>query len=286
MQTAQLIESLAFRFTGAGIDNAKRTAEELLAHVCGCKPLEIYTRWGNRTSTQREEVDLVRRLEPLAVRIEQGEPLQYVIGHVDFWGLNIRCDRRALIPRPETELLVEEVLSAPLWKQAPATIIDVGTGSGCIALTLAAKRPDARVKAIDVSADALALARENALRLGLDGRIEWIHGSLLEGLGPQSCDGIIANLPYISSEDWSRLPASVRDHEPRLALESRPGGMELIRELAAQARTVLRPGGFIFLEFGFDQGERVRTCLEADGFEHIKILHDLAGHERIASARR
>lgn len=284
MDVTQLIESLEFRFTASGVDNAKRVAEEMLAHVLKCKPLEIYTGAAPENPTVKEKFALIRKLEPLAERVENGEPLQYILGTTDFWGLELKCDRRALIPRPETELLVEEVLSSNLWKNKPATVVDVGTGSGCIVLTLAKQRPDANFKAVDISDEALELAKENAERCGLDGAVLWLKNSLLERFAPASCDAVVANLPYISSEDWSQLSPSVRDHEPQTALDSGPTGMELINDLATQARYVLVSGGQLFLEFGFDQGQSVFECLEKLGYLNIQIKHDLAGHDRIAIA--
>lgn len=278
MDFPQLIESFEGRFTAAGVDNARRVAEELIAHVCGCRPLEIYLL--NRPFPE----EAGRQLEELATRVEAGEPLQYVIGHVDFWGLRIQCDPRALIPRPETELLVEEVLSSRVWKKKPATIVEVGTGTGCIVLTLAQQRPDAAFKAVDISPDALALAKENARFHGLEKRIFWMQNDLLERFAPESADAVVANLPYIASNDWKQLHPSVRDHEPQSALDSGPSGMELIHELAVQARYVLLPGGMLFLEFGFDQGSAVFQCLEKLNYTDIQIKRDLAGHDRIAIA--
>lgn len=284
MEIVSLVESFQLRFAAAGVDNPKRVTEELLAHVFRCKPLEIYTGGAPVLTTTTQQVELVRKLEPLAQRIEEGEPLQYVIGHTDFWGLEIKCDPRALIPRPETELLVEEVLSSRIWKSSPVTIVDVGTGSGCIAITLAVQRPDAQFKAVDISPDALELARENAAVHHVEKDILWLKNSLLENFAPESCDAVVANLPYIASDDWKTLARSVRDHEPRSALDSGPSGMELIEQLAAQARYVLVPDGMLFLEFGFDQGDRVEECLEQLGYWNIEIKHDIAGLDRIAIA--
>lgn len=285
MDIDQLIDSFTFRFESAGIDNAKRVAEELLSHVLECRPLEIYTGAVQGASSMAEQFKLISKLEPMAARIENGEPLQYVIGYVDFWGLKIKCDPRALIPRPETELLVEEVLASKIWNEkSPATVVDVGIGSGCIILTLAKQRTDANFKAVDISPDALELAKENADVHGLKNEILWIQGSLLEGHAPESADIVVANLPYIASKDWAELHASVRDHEPQSALDSGPTGMELIEDLAMQARSILVPGGQLFLEFGYDQGKAVRQCLESMGYEHIEIKHDLAGHDRMALA--
>jgi len=285
MEIDQLVESFVFRFKAAGVDNPKRVAEELLAFVFECKPMEIYTGSPERSAaTTPQQIELIKRLEPLAQRVEAGEPLQYVIGHVDFWGLEIKCDPRALIPRPETELLVEEVLNSNIWNDNPATVVDVGTGTGCIALTLAAQRPDANFKAVDISSNALELAKENAKANGLENKVFWMQNDLLERFAPESADLIVANLPYIASSDWKELHPSVRDHEPQAALDSGESGMEHINQLATQARYVLVPGGKLFLEFGYDQGKAVFQCLEHLGYADIEIKHDLAGHDRIAIA--
>ncbi len=284
MEIDQLLESFVFRFTAAGVDNAKRVAEELFAHVLHCKPLEIYTGVASQHTTTPEQLQIIKQLEPLAERIENGEPLQYVIGQVDFWGLELKCDPRALIPRSETELLVEEVLSSRIWERQPATVVDVGTGTGCIVLTLAQQRPDANFKAVDVSSVALELAQENAQLNGLEGAVLWLENDLLEGFAADSADAVVANLPYIATDDWKALAPSVRDFEPQSALESHPGGMELITQLATQARYVLIPGGMLFLEFGYDQGKAVAECFENLGYQNIHIKHDLSGHDRIAIA--
>ena len=285
MEITRLVESFEIRFAAAGVGNPKRVAEELLAHILECKPLEIYTGSLPSEASPEDPAHLIRKIEPLAERIEQGEPLQYVIGHVDFWGLQIKCDTRALIPRPETELLVEEVLASGIWSDSPATIVDVGTGTGCIVLTLATQRPDADFKAVDVSLEALSLARENARVHGLERNILWLNDSLLENFAPASCNAIVANLPYIATEDWERLSKSVRDHEPQSALDSGPSGMELIEQLASQARYVLVPGGMLFLEFGYNQGPAIFHCLEKLGYQDITIKHDLAGLDRIGIAK-
>ena len=284
MQIDQLVKSLEFRFAAAGIDNAKRVSEELLAHIFKCKPLEIYTESIPGVTTADETLEIIKHIDILAGRIEGGEPLQYVVGHVDFWGLQILCDPRALIPRPETELLVEEVLSSRIWNNKPATVVDVGTGTGCVVLTLAGKRPDAAFIAVDISSETLALARENAQIHHLEEKILWLENDLLSGFAEESADAVVANLPYITSDDWTALSPSVRNHEPRSALESGPTGMELIARLASQARQVLMPAGMLFLEFGYDQGSAVQSCLEQLGYRNIQIKGDLNGHDRIAIA--
>ncbi len=259
----------------AGSGNAKRAVEELAAHVLGCKPLEIYF----KTAAPEQQAEL----EKLIVRAELGEPIQYIIGHVDFRGLEIRCDRRALIPRPETELLVEEVLKSKVGSQKSVKIVDVGTGTGCIALALLHELPTAEVTGIDISPDALALARENAERLRLGNRFRTQQNNLLDGFAENSLDIIVSNPPYILSEVCKTLDPSVRDFEPRLALDGGRDGLDLIRILVEQAARVLKPGGGLFLEIGYDQGVAVSQCLEKAGFRNIEIRKDLAGLDRIVS---
>lgn len=274
----KLVQSLEQRFNDAGIDNARRTAEELLAEILGCKPLEIYL------DAEPLSEEQIATLNAQAARIMDKEPLQYVIGHVDFMGMEIKCDPRALIPRPETELLVEEILNSAIWSRQAPVIMDVGTGTGCIVLSLALAHPAAKYIAADLSPASLELARENARTHGLEERIQWRINHLLNSIDPASCDAVVANLPYIATSDWQELSSAVRDHEPRSALDSGPGGMELIEELATQARTVLVPGGMLFLEFGYDQGGAVSECLHNNGYRDIHIKKDLAGHDRMAIA--
>jgi release factor glutamine methyltransferase len=290
-------QGLEKRLKAAGSGNAKRAVEELAAHVLGCKPLEMYF----RTITPEQQTGL----EELIIRAEQGEPIQYIIGHVDFRGLEIHCDRRALIPRPETEQLVEQVLQAVqesgVRGQESVMIADVGTGTGCIALSLLHELPNAEVIGVDISPDALALARENAERLGLSARFQTLENNLLDAfmVDAASCrvmqrqdaaatmgeqfDIVVSNPPYIVSKVCKNLDRSVRDFEPKLALDGGEDGLDLIRPLVEQAARVLKPGGGLFLEIGYDQGPAVFQCLEHAGFQHVKIQKDLAGLDRIVS---
>jgi release factor glutamine methyltransferase len=295
-----LIERLAdfgeLSRVAAGNGNAKRSVEELTAYVLECKPLEIYFR--DITPEQQTE------LEKLITRAEQGEPIQYIIGHVDFRGLKIHCDRRALIPRPETERLVEEVLKSKVQSLKSPNIADVGCGTGCIGLALLNELPNAQVTAVDISPDALALARENAARLGFSKRITFVQGSLLnvdatpsscqvgagrdEGVAPtlfkeNSFDMVVSNPPYIQSRVCRDLDVSVREFEPQLALDGGEDGLDLIRPLVEQAARVLKPGGGLFLEIGFDQGEAVQQILLNHAFQNVEIKKDLADLDRIVS---
>jgi len=266
-------QTLEKRLAAAGSGNAKRSVEELAAHVLGCKPLEIYF----KTVTPEQGAGLER----LIVRAERGEPIQYIIGHVDFRGLEIRCDRRALIPRPETELLVEAVLSSLDTRHSTLSIADVCTGTGCIGLVLMHELPNAEVVGIDISPEALDLAKENAKRLGLSGRFQTLENNLLEGFAEHSLDIIVSNPPYIVSNVWKNLESCVRDFEPQLALDGGADGMDLIRPLVKQAARVLKPGGGLFLEIGYDQGGAVLQCLEDSGFKQVRVVKDLAGLDRI-----
>jgi release factor glutamine methyltransferase len=297
------IQALGNRLAAAGSGNAMRAVEELAAHVLGCKPLEIYF----KTVMTEQPAEL----EKLIVRAEQGEPIQYIIGHVDFRGLEIHCDRRALIPRPETELLVQAVLdmveaASCRWAQrqdAASTlkIIDVGTGTGCIALALLAELPNAEVTGVDVSPDALSLAKENAERLGLSDRFRCLESDLLgafmvdeaSSLVAQRQDAastlfdiVVSNPPYILSNVCKMLDSSVRDFEPKLALDGGTDGLDLIRPLVEQAARVLKPGGGLFLEIGYDQGSAVADILKTSGFQQVEVRKDLAGLNRIVCGQR
>lgn len=220
-------------------------------------------------------------------RLAVGEPLQYILGDAPFLGLTLKTDRRALIPRPETEWLVEQVLACPaIWADPVPRVVDAGTGTGCIALALAAARPDARVLAVDVDPEALALARENRDRLGLEGRVELRQGNWLEGLPADTFDAVVSNPPYIPTADCGMLERHVRDHEPRRALDGGPDGLDMIRKLAPQALACLKPGRPLWLEIGFDQGPAVSAILSAAGFERVDIRRDSAGHDRVACGWR
>jgi release factor glutamine methyltransferase len=220
--------------------------------------------------------------QALVARAAQGEPIPYLVGHAPFYGRSFLVNPVVLIPRPETEELVQQVIA---WaKERPGThLVDVGTGSGCIAVTLACELPDARVTAVDVSAAALNVARQNAERLGAAGRITFHEGSLLEPL-PAPVDAIVANLPYIADDEWTSLDVGVKWYEPAGALRGGPDGLDVIRELLPQAHTRLQPGGAIFLEIGWQQGEAARQ-LAAGHFPQaeVRLLADFAGHDRFVT---
>jgi release factor glutamine methyltransferase len=252
-----------------------------MSHVLQCPRLQLYLKF----ETLLEESQLAPLRDGIK-RLGTGEPLQYVLGDTEFMGHRLHVDRRALIPRPETEELVERVLACdPLWSLAQPALADVGTGSGCIVISLALARPEGRYLAIDASVAALELARENAA-LNKAAGIEFRTGDLLAGVEPGSLDAVVANLPYIATGDCAALPRHIREHEPLSALDGGEDGLRVIRLLVESAWECLRPGGRLFLEIGFDQGGHVVKCLEKRGYDTVAVHKDLGGRNRIVDAHK
>jgi len=258
-----------------GVESSRLNAEHLLAHVLGKKNrIELYLEF-ERPLGEKERAplrDLVRQRA-------EGRPLQHLLGTVEFLGQTFATDARALIPRPETEQLVELVLDGCGFESA----IDVGTGSGVIALSLALKRPLAVVTGCDISPEALALAGENASRHDLAGRVHFVKSDLLANIsGP--VEVIIANLPYISEADFMALSREVR-HDPVLALDGGVDGLDLIRRLVSEAPRILSPGGILALEIGHDQSPQVRELLRGQNYRDISSHRDYQNIERFIIAR-
>jgi release factor glutamine methyltransferase len=254
-----------------GVDTPRLDAELLAASALRLSRLEL------ATSPDRElDADAAGAVRALVERRAGREPLAYVLGEWGFRRLVLRTDARALVPRPETEIVVERALAAIEGIGAPS-LVDVGTGSGAIALALADERPDARVTATDVSADALALARENAERLGL--AVELVRTELLDGLaGP--FDLVVSNPPYVAEDELGAVEPEVREWEPRLAVVD-TGQTE---RLVLAAREVLAPGGGIVLETHEAKAAEVAAALRAAGYDRATITRDLAGRERVVEA--
>jgi release factor glutamine methyltransferase len=262
----------------AGVSPTPRLDAEVLAmHVCGLSRSELITRADTELCGTAGP-----RLEQLLARRMKGEPVAYLTGHREFWSLDLVVTPAVLIPRPETELLVERAL-ALVPPDAAWTIADLGTGSGAIACALATQRPRSRVIAIDASPDALAVAAENVRRLGLT-NVELRHGEWCVPLGDTRCELIVSNPPYIADGDPHLAQGDVR-FEPRAALVSGTDGLDAIRRIAEQARAYLRPGGWLLLEHGATQGEAVQRILAAQGLAVVGSQPDLAGHCRITEAR-
>lgn len=258
------------------VESARLNAEHMLAHVLSRKRIELYLEF----ERELEEIELAP-LRDMLRRRGEGEPLQHLLGTVEFCGRTFRCDKRALVPRPETETLVE-LLEAKITNGG-SRIVDVGTGSGVIALSLAAKFTSATIYATDTSADALALARENAAHLGLSERVQFTKCDLLDGFN-ERFDVIVANLPYIAMNDRSSLDREVL-HDPETALFAGQRGDELIRRLIEQAPAHIANAGLIALETGYGQSGSVSALLAEKNFHDIEIKQDYSGIPRLIFAR-
>ena len=260
-----------------GVESPRLNAEHLLAHALGMtKRMDLYLAF-DRPLGEKERAPL----RELVKRRSEGVPLQHLLGTVEFLGYEFLCDSRGLIPRPETEELVELVLkSAPDAK----SFLDVGTGSGVIALTLALKKPEGRVVACDLSPQALALAGENRARHGLESRVELISSDLLSAV-QGTFDAIVANLPYIPTAEISGLAREVL-HDPVSALDGGNDGLRLIERLLDQLPTHLTPSGLIALEIGHDQSEKVISLLKERAFQEVLAHADHQGRKRFVTARK
>lgn len=277
MTLLEILQSTTAYFEKRAIESPRLNAEHLLAHSLGRKRIELYLEF-ERTLTEAE----LTPLRELVRRRGQGEPLQHLLGSVEFCGRTFLCDQRALIPRPETEELVEQILRSTIDHE-PSTILDVGTGSGVIALSLAAELPKAEVHAVDISEDALALAARNAKELGLENRVHFTRSDLLAQTAGKF-DLIVANLPYVPMADRTSLSREVR-HDPETAVFGGEAGDEIIRRLIAAATTRLHPGGLLALEIGIGQAEALSSFLFESGYSDISARHDYAGVTRFLFAK-
>jgi release factor glutamine methyltransferase len=263
-----------------GVESPRLDAELLLAHVLRVNRASVLT-WPERRLTPKQLTAFRDLVERRAAR----EPLAYIIGRREFFGLDFAVDPRVLIPRPETELLVERALEIARGVQPRPKIADVGAGSGAIAVTLAVHLPSAVVYALDTSAGALAVVAENAQHHGVADRVCCLKGDLLKPL-PEVVDVLVANLPYVTTAEWEALPPEIRAYEPRPALDGGSDGLTFIRRLFADACHYVRPGGAILVEIGAGQGKAVAdlargTCPEA----HVDLWKDYAGLDRLVVAR-
>jgi len=262
------------------VESPRLNAELLVGHVLGLPRMQLYLQF-ERPLTEPE----LAKLRPLVKRRGAREPLQYLLGETEFFHVKLRVDRRALIPRPETELLCELItqqLPAP-----PATILDLGTGGGAIALALAAFYPAAVVTALDASADALALAQENAAALGVAARVRFLRSDWFAALESDArFELIAANPPYLSDAELAAAAPEVRAHEPRTALAAREGGVAELRRILAAAPEFLAPGGLLALETGVNQHEILRAAAAAAGWTRVESRRDLNDRERYLLAWR
>ena len=263
----------------AKIENPKIDAQWLLAEALGCKRLELFLQYERPL-----DEDVLQPLRESVRRRARGEPLQYIIGSLDFHDIRLAVGPGVLVPRPETEQLVERVISLLQEWEAPR-VVDLGTGSGAIALALAAALPAARILALDRSREALEQARANADRLGLRERVSFRKGDWLSELELEA-DCIVANPPYLTEEEWETARVEVREHEPREALVAADGGMADLKRILAEAPDRLAAGGLVALEMGVGHaavlGEEARIC----GFREVTVEADDSGRDRFLIGRK
>jgi release factor glutamine methyltransferase len=270
------------RLRSAGVEAPEHDAEVLLRFVLGWDRARILADGASILGP-----DQGARFVSLIDERSRRRPLQHLTGVQWFWGREITVTPDVLIPRPETEVLVGTALEAIRGLQGPL-IVDVGTGSGCIALALAAERADAEVHAVDVSRPALAVARTNAARLGLGGRVELHHGDLLDPVASRAgeIDLVVSNPPYVSALEHAALAPEVARHEPRIALVPPGDRTTIYRRLAPAARRLLRPGGILGVEMGQGMTDEVASDLRSAGLEVARVVKDLARIDRVVIARR
>lgn len=297
----EVVEGLAAELEAGGIEGARSEAERMLSHVLGLSRTELLLQ-----SDVGIDPDEAGRIAAISRRRLSGVPLQHIEGSVAFRELELVCDARALVPRPETEQLVQRVVDWTRRGDSSAGVrrvrrqdvaagppidvaLDIGTGSGAIALSLAHEGIARRVVAIDVSEDALAQARCNATRVGLEDQVEFrrVESSPWDAVGSgETFDLIVSNPPYVTDAELRALPAEVFEHDPREALAGGPDGLAVIRLIAAEAHSHVRPGGALLLEIGEGQGERVRQLLEdTAAWKTVLVTRDLAGRERFVVAQ-
>jgi len=280
-------------FEKQGIESPRLTIELLLGHLLKKKRMQLYLEF--ERDLDEKTLGLLREMVKRRVA---GEPLQYITGETEFCGLRFMVDKRVLIPRPETELLVEKVVErmkaaegAPGGRALPTTsevfkIVDVGTGSGCIAISLAKKLPFAEITAIDVSVEALEVAKANAKLHEVEKNVRFLESDLLDQL-PSSfvADVIVSNPPYIAVGELAKLPKEVRDFEPVRALAAGEDGLKVIHRLVTTARRLLSPSGFMALEIGAGQRVAVEEFFVQQGWDVVEVVKDLEGHERVIVAQ-
>jgi release factor glutamine methyltransferase len=282
LRVIDLITAATEHMTSRGFGNARLEVERLLGSVLGMSRIELYLAFDRIVDGRDREAfrNLYRR------RLAH-EPLQFLTGETEFREIRVKTDRRALIPRPETEILVETAVEFLRGRDGPR-VADLGTGAGVIALSLACEVPRTHVVAVDNSEDALLLAKANARKLGVEKAVTLVDGNMLdalEGRGP--FDAILSNPPYVRTEEIAALEPEVSLHEPRTALDGGPDGMTFLRMIAAGAHNHLKPGGLLLIECAPDQAEPLKACIEeTNRYASVEIIRDLAGRERMVKAIR
>ncbi|MDC9826558.1 peptide chain release factor N(5)-glutamine methyltransferase [Devosia sp. ZB163] len=268
------------QFRRAGIDTAELDARLFAEAAFGMDRLELVNR--EREAVPQHQLSI---LDDYAARRLKGEPVVRILGEKEFWGLSFKLNAATLVPRPETEMLVERGLEV-IGPLNDARVLDLGTGTGCIPISLLTEYSDVTAVAVDLSVDALEIARLNANRHGVGDRFTTLKGSWFDPLDPgQRFDLITSNPPYIESADIETLMPEVREHDPRLALDGGSDGLDAYRAIAAEAGHFLKPEGVLLLEMGTGQGQAVHDLLVGAGFGEVEIVRDYGGHDRMAVAR-
>ncbi len=268
------------RLTAVPVPSPRMNAELLLMFILGCDRVYLYA----HPECELSSAEQARYDQALAQRA-RGVPAQYITGHQEFWGMDFIVTPAVLIPRPETEHVIEAVLARVGRTLLSALrLVDVGTGSGCIAIALAKELPQAEIHATDISADALEIARANAARHQLESRILFHKTDLLQGLDPNTFDIVVANPPYVGESEQDQLQLEVRKFEPRSAVFAGPTGLEVIERLIPQAHAALEPGGWLVMEISGTIANHVKRLL--GGWNRLQITDDLQGLPRVASAQK
>lgn len=268
------------RLQAAGVEGPVIDARLLVEAAAGASRTDII---GDPQRVLSE--DQAATLEGFIVRRERREPVSHILGRKGFWKIMLGVSADVLTPRPDTETLVELVLR-DLPEAKPFSVLDLGVGSGAILLAILAERPAGRGLGVDVSDEALAVARENAANLGLAGRTALLRGDWTRGLEDAGFDLVVANPPYVRSAEIERLAPEVRDHEPRLALDGGPDGLDAYRLLAPEILRVLKPGGRFAVEIGFDQSAEVAALFTAAGAQDVATYKDLANRDRVVAGAK
>ncbi len=277
----EVLKSSRTYLESKGVSEPRRSSDLLMSFMLKCQPLDLFFKLDFVLS--QKLLDAMRRG---VKRLAENEPVQYILGEWEFMQHTFKTDKRALIPRPETEELVQLVLECEdIWSEEPAFIIDIGTGSGCIAICLALAKPNSRYLGIDVSTDALALAQENAMRLNTGDNLAFSDKELSDLIEPDTVNLVVANLPYIPTADYEALPPHIKSFEPAMALDGGEDGLDIIRAVAEDASMVLKNSGYIFLEMDHRQGTAISDMLEQLGFYNILVKQDMAGHDRFVVAQ-
>jgi release factor glutamine methyltransferase len=260
-----------------GVESPRINAELLLANILNCKRLDLYLKFDQ--PLKEEEINLYRRF---ISRRGKFEPLQYITGSVEFFGLEFKVNRSVLIPRPETEILVETIIDSA-EKEKNIDILDIGTGSGNIAVSIAKKLPNVKISAIDISSEALLVAEENAKLNSVEDRIDFMNDSILNGLiySAKKYDIIVSNPPYISADEFQNLQPELKVYEPRTALTDERDGFSFFRIISSKTKNILKEKGKLFFEVGKDQYKKVENILLENDFQNVTVKKDYLNIERV-----